>query len=271
MFKTISYYGSVALCNARLVIQKQIEYPLFLVSYFIINPIGYFVGILFLYILVNKFQPLAGWTFPQLAFVYGLGDLSHGLMVVFAIQTWNIEGYVTRGEFDRMLLRPMNVFFQFITNYINFIGLTDIFTGGIIFAIGCKLVNFQWTLVNAIEIIVVVFSAAIIRSSIYTIFCSIAFWTNRSRSLVGVIHDSLERTTLYPLSIYPQIIQIIFTFLIPVGFISFYPACEFLGQNSRTSLPLGLAIWTPIVAVIMFFLAGVVFNWGLKNYSSAGS
>lgn len=271
MFKTISYYGSVALCNARLVIQKQIEYPLFLVSYFIINPIGYFVGILFLYILVSNFQPLAGWTFPQLAFIYGLGDLSHGLMVMFAIQTWNIEGYVTRGEFDRMLLRPMNVFFQFITNYINFIGLTDIFTGGIIFAIGCKLVHFQWTLVNAIEIIVVVISATIIRSSIYTVFCSIAFWTNRSRSLVSVIHDSLERTTLYPLSIYPQIIQTIFTFLIPIGFISFYPACEFLGQNPRTSLPLGLAIWTPIVALIMFFLASVVFNWGLKNYSSAGS
>jgi ABC-type uncharacterized transport system permease subunit len=61
-------------------------------------------------------------------------------------------------------------------NKFNFIGLTDIFTGGIIFGIGCKFVHFQWTLVNAIEIIVVAISAAVIRASIYSIFCSIAHW-----------------------------------------------------------------------------------------------
>lgn len=192
-------------------------------------------------------------------------------MITFGIQTWNMESYVTKGKFDMMLLRPMNVFFQFITDYINFIGLTDILTGGIIFGIGCKLVHFKWNFINTMEVMTIIISAAVIRTAIYSIFCSIAFWTNRSRSWVWVILNMMERTTLYPLSIYPKILQIIFTFIIPLGFISFYPACGFLGKAPQISLPLGLIIWTLIVAVVLFLMSNWVFNLGLKHYNSAGS
>ena len=271
MFSTLKHYVSVATCFIRLSIQKQFEYPMDIISCFVMIPLMYGTGVLLLYFMVESYQPLAGWTFSQLVFLYGIGYLSHGLMMVFSAQNWWMESYVIRGEFDRMLLRPINVFFHFTVTYINIIGFMDVAVGTTIFLYGCKLIGFNWSFGNIIKIALIVIGAALIRSSIFTIFCSSAFWTKRCESLNLLLNEFLERTTLYPMSIYPYFLQLILTFLIPVAFISFYPACEFLGQNSRFEIPLGMSVLTPVIGVFLFIVANLVFNYGLKKYESAGS
>jgi len=81
----------------------------------------------------------------------------------------------------------------------------------------------------------------------------------------------LEGPTMYPLSIYPFVLQMIFTFLIPIGFISFYPASEFLGQSSGFHIPFSMALWTPLVGIVFFVISQLTFNFGMKKYESAGS
>ncbi len=41
----LRHYGSVAYCYARLSIQRQLEYPMFLVSWILMIPIAYFSGL----------------------------------------------------------------------------------------------------------------------------------------------------------------------------------------------------------------------------------
>ncbi len=271
MLESVKHYTSVASCFARLAVQRQLEYPLFLVTWLVMIPIQYFGWAWMLKMLVDQFQPLAGWTFPQLAFVFGLGQLSHGLMVIFFIQTWGIQDWVIRGDFDRLLLRPLNVFFHFSVVYINFIGAIDLIPGSIIFAYGCRHVGFVWSAANIVKLALVIFGGMLIRGALYTVTGSIAFWTQRSRALVGLNLALLERCTLYPLSIYPYLLQALLTFLVPIAFISFYPACDFLGQDPRTALPLGLALWTPVIGVAFMLLAHAVFRTGLRRYESSGS
>ncbi len=83
------------------------EYPFSLVS--IVTGLGLnyiWIGVS-LQVLVERFQPLSGWTFPQLAFLYGLSLLSRGVMSVLSFQSRQIDEYVTRGTFDGMLLHPL--------------------------------------------------------------------------------------------------------------------------------------------------------------------
>jgi len=271
MLAAIKHHLSVAGCFARLAVQRQIEYPLFLVSWLLMVPAQNLVGIWLLKVIVNQFQPLNGWGYPELAFLYGLGLLSHGLQVIFFIQTWHMDWMIIRGGFDRMLLRPMGVFSQFIMQNVNFIGFFDFIPGVIIFAAGCRLVGFDWTLMNAVKVLLVVIGGTLIRASIYSIMGTFAFWTKRSGSLVGMGVSLFERTTQWPLSLYPQLVQTAFTFLIPVGFISFYPAMDFLGKDNSFTLPGGLAIWTPAVGLLMFVLSRLMFGFGLRKYESSGS
>lgn len=267
----VRHYAIVFGYYAKLAIQRQLEYPLFLLSWLLMIPTQYFSGIWMLKIIVDRFQPLSGWGFEDLAFLYGLGLLSHGLVVVFFIPTWGTEFAVLRGEFDRLLLRPMNVFFQFVTGYFNFIGLIDLLPGLVIFVYAAHMVDFSWSLGNIMKLVLVVIGGTLIRASLYTIIGAIAFWTKRSRNLINMTVATLERTTMYPLTLYPQVIQAVLTFLLPIGFISFYPAEQFLGKSTSLELPLGLAIWTPVVGLVCFAAAYAVFRSGLQKYESAGS
>ncbi|XEC93607.1 ABC transporter permease [Paenibacillus tarimensis] len=269
--KTFRHYSSVAIIFARLAIQRQLEYPLFLISWLLMIPIQYFAGVWMLKIIVDRFQPLNGWGFPELAFIYGLGLLSHGVMVVLFITTWHMDRMVTEGGYDRLLLRPMNVFFQLIASYFNFIGLIDLIPGVIIFLYGCHLVGFEWTFANVIKLLLVLTGGVLIRASLYISLGSIAFWTKRNGSLLGFAGAMLERGTMYPLAIYPYTIQVLFTFVVPIGFISYYPSLEFLGKSGGFGLPIGLAFWTPIIGIICFWLSQRLFVLGLKKYESAGS
>ncbi|QYR21923.1 ABC-2 family transporter protein [Paenibacillus sp. sptzw28] len=267
----LRHYYSVAACFARLAIQRQLEYPLFLFSWLLMIPIQYFSGIWMLKIIVDRFQPLDGWGFPELSFIYGLALLSHGIMVVLFINTWHMDHMVINGAFDRLLLRPMNVFFQLVASYFNFIGLIDLIPGTIIFLYGCHLVGFEWSAANIVKLILVIIGGVLIRASLFIILGTIAFWTKRNASMVGFALAMLERATMYPLGIYPYLIQVLFTFLIPIGFISFYPSAEFLHKANGFQLPSNLAIWTPVIGIVCFLLSQQVFKFGLKNYESSGS
>jgi ABC-2 type transport system permease protein len=229
------------------------------------------VGVWMIGVITQRFQSLNGWTYPQIAFLYGISLLSHSISILLFIQTWGIERMVRRGAFDRFLVRPISVFYQFCIDYINPIGFTDMIPGLIIFIYGCNIVHFQLTFINVVKVLLVLFGAALIRGASYTILGSVAFWTKSSSSLISMVHTVFERTTYYPLSIYPLAIQIIFTFILPFGFISFYPACDFLGQDTGFHLPIGFALWTPVVGILLEIIAVFIFNRGLKKYESAGS
>ncbi|MHB1393053.1 MAG: hypothetical protein ACYCYE_08255 [Clostridia bacterium] len=89
MFKRFRYYVSITKCYLRLSLQKQFEYLFDIICCFVMIPMMYGTGLLLLYFMVSNYQPLSEWPFPQLAFLYGLGDLSHGLMMVFSVQNWS--------------------------------------------------------------------------------------------------------------------------------------------------------------------------------------
>lgn len=271
MLNTVKHYTSVALYFAKLSLQGQMEYPLFLMSWLIMVPIQWFAGIYMLQLLVYRFHALKGWGFPQLAFLYGLSILSHGLMVTLFVRTWNMDRFVVNGEFDRMFLRPLNVFFQLSVSFVNLIGTFDLIPGIIIFVYGCKQVNFIFSFENIVLLFLVVIGGVLIRTAFYLIVGTISFWTKRSFPLTNMGITLMQYGTTYPLSIYPYIIQVLLTFLLPIGFISFYPASEFLGLPGSFVFPVKQSLLTVVAGIVFFAVSQLFFRIGLKNYESSGS
>ena len=80
----------------------------------------------------------------------------------------------------------------------------------------------------------------------------------------------MDKTTMYPLSMYPEAMQFILTYLIPVGWISFYPVSALLGKGSAYSaMPVPLI--TLGVGIVVMLIAGAYFDMGLRKYESAGN
>ena len=271
MVSAVRHHLAVSLFYGRLSIQRQLEYPFTLFGTVCSLSLFYvWVGATFK-ILVDSFQPLSGWTFPQLTFLYGLSLMSRGVMSILSFQSRRIDMMVTRAEFDRLLLRPLDVTFQFSFNNVNLVGLLHLTIGTAYFIYGSRLVHFEWTLASVFEVLLVVAGGTLIYWSYFTLISSVAFWTMRSQPLVDASMELLSRGTFYPLSIYPHALQLILTFVLPIGFIGFYPACDFLGQSDRSALPLDVALLTPAVGLVMLGLSLLVFRAGLRRYESAGS
>ena len=271
MLLSFRHHLSVALFFAKLSIQRSLEYPF---SFFgTVSSLSFsyiWIGMT-LKLLVENFQPLSGWTFPQLSFLYGLSLISRGIMSILSFQSRQIDDMVTRGEFDLLLLRPLSVTFQFAANKINLVGLLHVYIGIAFFSYGAELVGFVWDAFNTVKVLLVVLGVTLIYWSFFTLISSVAFWTMRSGPLVNASQEILRRGTFYPLTIYPHFLQLLLTLVVPIGFISFYPSCDFLNQDAGASIPSNLSLLTPVVGVGMFLAALYVFNLGLKSYESAGS
>ena len=63
----------------------------------------------FVLILFQKIPRLAGWTFPEVLFLYGFSLIPYGLFNVISLNLYNFgNNYIIEGKFDRVLLRPVS-------------------------------------------------------------------------------------------------------------------------------------------------------------------
>lgn len=273
---TIRHYLSVLLYNYRLEIKREMEYLSYSLSWFIMIPISAFSGYYVLKVILDNSGTINGWNLGQIAFLYGLSLFSHGFQDLFFIQTRYIDGCIISGEFDRALLRPMGVFFQFITSTFNIVGICTLIPAVVVFAYGCHLLAFEWTLGNTIAVLMVIVGGTLISFAIFSITGTIAFWTKKSSFLVSLNITIIDKMTSYPMTIYPKALIKVFTFLIPIGFITFYPVCGMLGMDSGLACSFPIPIELPVVClgvgIICFIIARGFFMFALRRkYESAGS
>ena len=270
-YSTLAHYLSVTIYSIKMALLTIVEYPSNILGWLLSNPIQFLLGFAAIRFAVEQFGEINGWNYGQLAFLYGISVISHALSMIFFVQGWFMGFYVIEGEFDRFLTRPMSVLYQFFFTNINVFGLTDLIPGILVFLYGCVKTDFPFTVSNAVGILVMLTGAVLIRGGIYILLGSTSFWTKSANDFGQFTQEIFDKTTMYPLSMYPESLQLILTFLIPIGWVSFYPASELLGIEHSFSTG-NLGVWITLgVGIITMLIAGFVFQTGLKKYESAGN
>ena len=268
--KTIRYYASVAAILTRQSIQSRLEYPFMLAGHVLANCIQWVVGFATIKLVVDQFGSIGGWGYESLAFLYGMSVLSHGLAVVFFIQTWGLGYWVIAGEFDQFLLRPMNLIFQFLFDDFNLIGFTDMIPGLMVFVYGCTKVQLVPSLINILLILCTLAGGTLIRGAVWLFCGSMSFWTRSTANFTDMVGELFERVSMYPLTIYPEWAQALFTFFLPLAWITFFPVKDMLALEP-SPIPVPLAVITLAVGLLMFAGSCAVFRAGMGKYESAGS
>ncbi len=271
MLKAIKHYAEVSLASVKIAFLTTLEYPANIMGWLLSNPIQFILGFATIKFVVEEFGSISGWGYGQLAFLYGISVISHALSMIFFVQGWFMGYAVIAGDFDRFMLRPMSVLYQFFFTKFNVIGITDLIPGICVFTYGCIQVDFVWNMQNTVYILVMLIGATLIRGGIYLIIGSSSFWTDSVNDFGGYTQELFDKTTMYPISMYPESFQFVLTYLLPIGWVSFYPTAELLGvENGRFAWD--GAIWmTLLVGIVVMLVAAKVFKLGLKRYESAGN
>lgn len=247
----------------KTLVQSKVDFLMGLFGFFFTQVLG----IAFLYLIFDKIPNLNGWTLSQLIFIYGFAQIPRGIDHLFTDNIWLVAWrMVVNGDFDRYMLRPMNVFFQIICEKLQPDAVGELLIGTILIIMSLSKGIVIVDGMHIVMFIVSVIAGAVIYTSIKLLFASLSFWIKRSGPFLQVAYEMADFAK-YPVEIYSKPIQFILTFVIPFAFVAYFPASYFLIQKSALTT-VGIEC---LIAVILSILAYSIFKIGISRYESAGN
>ncbi|EHI70130.1 ABC transporter permease [Streptococcus ictaluri] len=236
---------------------------------FFVGVLGVFLtqglNLLFLKVLFQHIPSLEGWTFEQIAFIYGFSLIPKGIDHLFFDNLWAIgQRLVRRGDFDKYLTRPLNPLFHVLVETFQVDALGELLVAVLLLVSTYSSV--EWTYLKVFLFLVTIPFATLIYTSLKIATASIAFWTKQSGAVTYIFY-MFNDFAKYPMSIYHPILRWVISFMIPFAFTAYYPAAYFLkGQGLLFNIG-GLVL----VSLLFLGLSLKIWHLGIDAYESAGS
>lgn len=264
--KSLRFY----LVSLQMLLKSRMSYRIDFFIMLIAVFIKEFAQISLLIIVVSRFENLAGWTSWQIAFLYCLVSLSFRLFYSFFGQVSMITELTISGHLDLYLIYPRKPLMMLASKaYIWRIFYNIPIFGVLLYTyvkagVPVNLVNISLLLLAIVCSVTVIFS-------IYLFFGTLSFYLTNVRNLIQIVGELISRYMKYPISIYGGLAGSIFTFILPLGFIAYYPSSYLLGIDKGILFGESMGLYTPLAAVVLLAIALLFWRIGLRRYDSTGT
>jgi ABC-2 type transport system permease protein len=237
---------------------------------FIISSIGMFFTSLatlaVFWVLFSSIHDLAGWSFMEMVFIYAFYMIAISPMQILFDHVWQLRYHLQQGTFLKYYFRPLNMMFYYMSEMFDLKGLTQLLVGiGLLVYASVKL-GLAWTPLRILLLLATLGSAALVLISIVVLASCSAFWITNSFPVLNLAWK-LREFSPYPMSIFDGAFRFVFTFLLPIGFVAFYPSQLFLRPQD---VPV-LVYFSPVVGIALFALTYRVWQLGVNSYTGTGS
>tara|TARA_Y100000310_G_scaffold345379_1_gene464295 strand:+ start:2812 stop:3600 length:789 start_codon:yes stop_codon:yes gene_type:complete len=224
-----------------------------------------FIGPLFILLIYTTTSGIEGWTFPEFILFQGTLIFAMGFShVFFAFIGVQVIDMVRLGKFDSVLVKPYNPLVYLTLSSFDWDGLGELLVGFALLVwafIVLGITVFSW---NFLVYLFVVLLALLFFYSIIVTICALSFLLIKSWALFALFFRTMDFAK-YPLDIYGSGLRVLFTFFLPLGVASFYPAKALLeGLSGWTVLQLTISVG------IIFGISLILWHFAMKKYSSAG-
>ncbi len=218
------------------------------------------------YTLFDKFELLEEFNINYLFMIFSINWLGFSLAETFGRGFDEFKKLMKKGGFDILLIRPRNIFLQILGNDLAFHKIGRIIASSYLLVISTINLIPDLTIDKLLLIILMVLGDFIIITSLFILGAFVVFFTVEGLEFINVFTNGTKQVNEYPIGIYHKAIGIIFTFLIPIALCNYYPV-EFLINKSNSLI----YFLMPCSSLILLGISVVIFNLGLKHYSSTGS
>lgn len=256
---------------ASLRLRGQMQYR----SSFLMQIFGNFIinfgELIVLYTLFQRFDNLGGWSLGDVLFLHGMSLVMFGIGDTVSQGLRAVPGLIREGTFDRVLVRPMSSFVQALVSEVSLRHLGLLAQGLLVFGVAIRLVDIAWSPVKVAFLGIVLVSGAALFLALFTIEAIVSFWTVNSLQAINAFTYGGSDLGQYPLHIFDQRLRWLFLWIIPIGFLTFYPALYILDKPDPLGLPGVARFVAPFAASA--FCAAVAWGWivAIRHYRSTGS
>jgi len=227
-------------------------------------------GFAFIWVVLARFQALAGWTLGEVAFLYGLRLIMHAINGALTGGLYSLEWKVRQGEFDRYLVRPMPPLLQLMCERIHVSIAGDLIGGVALFAAAAALVTVNWTPLALLYLVLAVFGGALVELALRVLFSALSFRFLSANAFMGLLDTIFSNFSNYPLTIFGSMLGFLLTFGLPLAFMAYFPAVVLLGRTGELQVNPIFAYCAPLAGLIWLLVALGVFHYEMRHYQSAG-
>jgi len=225
-------------------------------------------GVLGIVVLFGQVESIRGWDRAATLAILGVYLVVGALRSLFIGPSLEslagMDGEVWSGKLDYTLIRPVDIQFQASFRNWQPLAMIDLVLGLGVLGVA------SWQLGQALTwgrvgmFLLALGAGVITLYAVLLIFAGLVFWS--PGFLFTWIFDSLFQMGRYPVGLYPGWLQLVLTWVVPVGVMTTLPAQALTGGLSTGRLGTGLAL-----ALGFLVGASVFFRMGLRRYASASS
>ncbi len=237
---------------------------------FIISMIGMLAtniaGAVSFYLIFQRFPSIAGWSYYEMIFLYGFALVAATPAQCLFDNNWNLRQAVYTGDFIKYCFRPVNLFFYFMSEVFDVKGLGQLVFGMIAVIYSWNKLGLIFHIYTPILFVLAVVSASLFIIAILNLAAASCFWIIHS-FFVLQLSNTLRSFANYPVTIFGRSLRVLFTYVIPIAFMSYYPSLIFLRPDN---VPMA-TYFAPIFGVAFFYLSYKVWMKGAMSYDGTGS
>jgi ABC-2 type transport system permease protein len=228
------------------------------------------VQLLFLGVLLAKFELIAGWSFDEVGLLFAIRLAAHVVYIVPFHAVFYIDQVVNDGEYDRYLLRPVNPFVQLITRRFPAMAMGDVVLGVVALVVFASRAPIDWTPASVGFLVVAVIGGGLVEGGIQIALSGLTFVATTSMSARNFADTMITTFGGYPLIMFGRLPFSLLTFVFPMAFIAYLPSAVLLGRTGETGLPVLLGWLSPIIGGLIFLGGYLIHRRLSRHYASPG-
>jgi ABC-2 type transport system permease protein len=217
-------YGRLQLLHLRAQLEYEADFWLGILG----TVLRHASGFAFLWAVFRQVPQVSGWTLWELVFLYSLAIIPMGLVELFYDGPWRLPELVNEGELDRLLLRPLPAALQVVTQVSSIHGAGSVLLGLVMLVravaeLDLALAPWQYAFLGACLL-----GSMLLIGSLNLLAQCVVFWEPATTQSLPVLVQEMMALARYPLSLYGRALQGLITWVLPLGFISYFPATVLL-------------------------------------------
>jgi len=225
-------------------------------------------GVLGIVVLFSQVESVQGWTLASTLALLGVYLIVGALRNLFIGPSLDalagMEGEIWTGTFDFTLLRPVDVQFLASFRYWRPLALIDLALGLGVLATAVARLGQAPTAAHLALFLVTLGAGVTVLYALLLAFTALVLWS--PGFFFTWAFDAVFQMARYPVGMYPGWLQLVLTWVVPVGIMTTVPAQALTGE-----LPAGTLVGSLALALALLAGASALFRGGLRRYASASS
>ncbi|MFE6035919.1 ABC transporter permease [Streptomyces sp. NPDC056452] len=222
-------------------------------------------------VLLTRFDGLGNFPAGGVLLIVGMRLMAHGLFtMVFGNLSDALLELVEEGRIEGFFLRPLSVLTQILISRFNINALGDFTVGVTVCAMAVSQAPVDWTPAAVLYLVAAIIGGVFLEAAVQLPLAALLLRSPFAHGVGKWLDDIMATIGNYPLSILPLFLRGVFTFVLPLAFVAYFPVLVLLDRTPENGLLSWLAPWSPAVCLLLFLISKRLWNWNLRHYRSTG-